>query len=92
MTRRSILSFSMLLVLGDSLPAAGQGRLLGVVQTTSGLPLPAAEILVQSESTGARWKTLADAQGKYFISALPSGRSAGWFSYSDTRRHGSGIP
>jgi hypothetical protein len=46
----------------------------GVVQDTSGHVLPDADVQVQSESTGARWRTRPDDRGQYSVAGLPPGR------------------
>jgi hypothetical protein len=54
--------------------AAETGGLSGSVSDSSGTVLSGAEVLVQSEATGARWKTVTDEQGRYLVPALAPGR------------------
>jgi hypothetical protein len=48
--------------------------LLGEVDDAQGSALASAEVWVQSESTGARWKTQTDQNGHYEVAPLPPGR------------------
>lgn len=54
--------------------AFGQSGVYGFIRNRDATPLPGADVLVQSEASGARWKTTANAGGRYAVSALPSGR------------------
>ena len=63
-----------LLLFGISVSAGEQSGIFGVVQDSSGHLLPGAEIQVQSESTGARWRTQSDANGEYSVAGLPPGQ------------------
>jgi hypothetical protein len=63
-----------LLLFGISVSAGEESGIFGVVQDSSGHLLPGAEIQVQSESTGARWRTQSDANGEYSVAGLPPGQ------------------
>ena len=56
------------------LPAAAMcaaGSLSGRVTDSGGRPLPGAEVSVQSQDTGARWKAQTGADGTYEFAGLP---------------------
>ncbi|MCL4850454.1 MAG: carboxypeptidase regulatory-like domain-containing protein [Bryobacteraceae bacterium] len=53
--------------------SAEAAHLSGVVYDGRGTPLFGAEVQVQSESSGARWKLLTDEQGRYSLPAVPPG-------------------
>ena len=63
-------SFLIALLLASAGAASAQGVISGTVRDTRGDALPEAEVQVQSESTGARWKTQSDDRGSYGISGL----------------------
>jgi len=44
------------------------------VQDSSGRVLPGAEVQVQNELTGARWRTQSDENGRYTVAGLPPGQ------------------
>jgi Carboxypeptidase regulatory-like domain len=46
----------------------------GKVADTHGAVLPGTDVQIQSESTGARWKSETDPNGGYSVSPLPGGR------------------
>lgn len=73
MIRCAILVSSALLVL-QTICAAEQSGIYGFIRNRSGTPLPDAEVLVQSEATGARWRTSADVDGRYSLPGLIPGR------------------
>lgn len=56
------------------LTAAAHAGVRGTVRASSGVPLSNAQVLAQSESSGMRWKTLTDEEGRYTLAALPPGR------------------
>jgi hypothetical protein len=60
--------------LAQSAPAAVASALSGQVADSGGHPLAGANIIVQSEATGARWKILTDESGRYQIAGLAPGR------------------
>lgn len=62
-----------LLAMWLSLAGNLSAGVFGVVRAASGHPLPGAEVQVQSESTGARWRTEADENGRYQVTPLPAG-------------------
>ncbi len=62
------------LLLAVGLPAEAQTGVFGIVQDSSGMVLPDAEVQVQNEATGARWRTRSDGNGQYAIAGLSSGR------------------
>jgi hypothetical protein len=62
------------LLLAVSLPAEAQTGVFGVVQDSSGIVLPDAEVQVQNEATGARWRTRSDGNGQYSVAGLPPGQ------------------
>ena len=53
---------------------AAQSGVSGIVRDSRGQSLSDAEVQVQSESTGARWKTRTDDEGRYSAEGLPAGR------------------
>jgi hypothetical protein len=63
-------SFLIALLLASAGAARAQGVISGTVRDSRGEALPDAEVQVQSESTGARWKTQSDDRGCYAISDL----------------------
>jgi len=67
-------SFLIALLLASAGAASAQGVISGTVRDTCGDALPEAEVQVQSESTGARWKTQSDDRGCYAISGLSPDR------------------
>lgn len=66
-------SLGLLLFVTSAFAAASNG-IFGVVRDPSGTTLPGAEIRVQSESTGARWRTQSDENGRYSITEVLPGR------------------
>jgi hypothetical protein len=69
---------AVLLVLGVLLEAAlfasDRSMIYGIVQDhPSSHVLAGADVQIQSESTGARWRLTADDAGHYFVAALPPG-------------------
>jgi Carboxypeptidase regulatory-like domain len=73
---RRLLPFAIgiIAVLPYRLPAAATGGLSGQVEDASGHPLANAEVRVQSESTGARWRIPTDDNGRYQVAGLAPGR------------------
>ncbi|MBV9745489.1 MAG: TonB-dependent receptor, partial [Acidobacteriia bacterium] len=67
---RLVLALSIVWVLA----AADAAVLSGLVEDTSGHPLANANVLVQSESTGARWRIQTDDSGRYQITGISPGR------------------
>lgn len=63
---------ALILSSGFALAAADDG-ISGVVHDSQSHLLPGAEVQVQSESTGARWKIRTDEEGRYAIAGLPRG-------------------
>lgn len=64
----------LLLAAMPAMVVAQQGGFLsGTVRDRSGLPVPGAEVRIQSESTGARQQTICDADGRYVSSELAPG-------------------
>ena len=61
-------------VLPYRLPAGEATALSGQVEDASGHPLGSADVLVQSESTGARWRIRTDDNGRYQVAGLAPGR------------------
>lgn len=53
--------------------AEGRSGVFGVIRDRSGRVLPGAEVQVQSESTGARWRTQSDENGHYSVAGLSPG-------------------
>jgi hypothetical protein len=49
------------------------GGVFGVVRDSGGRVLPDADVQTQSQSTGARWKILSDASGRYAFEGLAPG-------------------
>jgi hypothetical protein len=64
----------MVAVLPYRLPAAEATVLSGQVEDASGHALGNADVLVQSQSTGARWRVPTDDNGRYQLAGLPPGR------------------
>ena len=60
-----------LLLAAYALPAIGQTAISGTVRDSRGEALAEVEVQVQSESTGARWKTSSDDSGRYSVAGLP---------------------
>lgn len=52
---------------------AEQGAIGGAIQTINGQALFYADIQIQSENTGARWRTQSDDAGGYIVRDLPGG-------------------
>ena len=75
-------------------PILCQTSISGTVRDVRNKPLPAAEVQVQSESTGARWKSQSENDGSYCVTGLPADhykvtvRLAGFrtVSHSDVER------
>lgn len=65
--------FLFSLLAGGAAAAAEPGRIHGVVRTIAGQALPDAEIQVQGESNGVRWKAFSGQDGSYTIDQLPPG-------------------
>ena len=70
---RSIRVFVGVLLFAIGIPAEAQSGVFGVIQDSSGRVISGAEIQVQSESTGARWKTQSDETGRYSVADLVPG-------------------
>jgi hypothetical protein len=68
------LAICMIAVLPYRVTAAGATVLSGEVDDASGHPLADADVLVQSGSTGARWRIRTDDDGRYQLSGLAPGR------------------
>src|SRR5579864_2363677 len=78
MTTRDLLQrvvCGCLLFVGASECASGQttGRIAGVVNDTSGGVIPRAEVQAINETTGEKWKAVADEAGNYSFLLLPPG-------------------
>ena len=73
---RRLLPFAIAIVamLPNRLPAGEATALWGQVEDASGHPLGNADVLVQSESTGARWRIRTDDNGSYQVAGLAPGR------------------
>ena len=61
-------------VLPYRLPAGEATALSGQVQDVSGHSLAGADVLVQSQSSGARWRIRTDDNGRYQVAGLAPGR------------------
>jgi len=61
------------LLFGTRLPAADQSMIYGVVEDATGQALAGADVRIQGEFTGARWKLTSDNEGRYSVAALPAG-------------------
>ena len=66
--------FVIAIWLGSACPGAGPESLFGDVNDATGRALVGAEVQVQSDSTGARWKTQVDETGRYVVGPLAPGR------------------
>lgn len=55
-------------------PALCQTSIFGTVRDVRSEPLLSVEVQVQSESTGARWKSESDDSGRYSVNGLPPDR------------------
>ncbi len=53
---------------------AAQSAIQGVVRDSSGNELADAQVQIQSESTGARWRAKSDHTGNYSVPGLPPGQ------------------
>lgn len=53
--------------------SAEQSGIYGVVQDVSGHVLADADVRIQSEESGARWKARSDGDGRYTVAGLPAG-------------------
>jgi len=53
---------------------AGETRVAGVVRDYRGHAISDADVQVQSESTGARWRTRSDDDGRFGVAGIPAGR------------------
>src|ERR1022692_2219368 len=60
-------------LLDAALLASDQSIIYGTVQDPSGQVLAGADVQIQSESTGARWRLTSDDTGRYSVAALPPG-------------------
>src|ERR1017187_2338094 len=60
-------------LLDAALFASDQSIIYGTVQDPSGQVLAGADVQIQSESTGARWRLTSDDTGRYSVAALPPG-------------------
>jgi hypothetical protein len=69
-----VISAMVLVALLAAAPAAGASVLSGQVADVRSRPLAGANIVVQSDSSGARWKTSTDQNGRYQIAGLARGR------------------
>jgi len=56
------------------LSAQQRAGIFGAARDSSGNVVAGAEVQIQSESTGARWKQLTDNDGAYSVAELPPGR------------------
>ena len=54
-------------------PASGFGSLAGIVQDEQAAPIPGAQLMLKSETTGATLTTVSNAQGAYSFTDLPPG-------------------
>jgi len=70
--RAEALVCALMLFSGLALPAMGDG-ISGVVHDFRAQVLVGADVQVQSESTGARWKTRTEDEGRYAVAGLPPG-------------------
>src|SRR5215470_13797350 len=73
---RRLLRFALCMaaMLSCAAPGAAASILAGQVEDASGHPLAGADVLIQSESTGARWRVRTDDDGRYQIAGLSPGR------------------
>jgi hypothetical protein len=74
MKLRTVLVTALLLTVLVRLSAQQNAGIFGAARDSSGHLLAGAEVQVQSESTGARWKQLTDGAGAFSIAGLPPGR------------------
>ena len=65
---------SLLVLFAAAELAAGQTGIAGVVRDFRGHVLADADVQVQSESTGARWRTQSDDNGRFAVAGIPVGR------------------
>src|SRR3954447_13730893 len=63
-----------LLLFGMGGFAARPTGIFGMVRDVGGRSLPDADVQVQNETSGARWRTRSDEQGRYEVEGLPAGR------------------
>jgi len=61
------------LLLAHAAWAGDSGGVFGAVRDASGRALADVDVQIQSESTGARWKTSADQTGRYSVDGLTPG-------------------
>ena len=64
----------LLLLLAVPARAAGEASIAGVVRDSNGHALADVDVQVQSESTGARWKTRSDDDGRFAVAGIAAGR------------------
>ena len=64
----------LLLLLAVPARAAGEASIGGVVRDSNGHALADVDVQVQSESTGARWKTRSDDDGRFAVAGIAAGR------------------
>jgi hypothetical protein len=75
MTKRSVLTFSLLFTFGLVQSTAAQtGSIAGTVKDSSGAVVPQAKITVQNKATNAFRGAETDASGTYRVTSLPPGR------------------
>ena len=72
--RLQLFSIGIAVVTAYRAPAAEAGGITGAVEDASGHALVNADVLVQSESTGARWRIRTDDNGRYEVGGMPPGR------------------
>jgi hypothetical protein len=74
MKTSAVLLTALLLTVLVRLSAQQPAGIFGTARDLSGHVVAGAEVQVQSESTGARWKQLTDDEGAYSVAGLPPGR------------------
>jgi hypothetical protein len=70
---RFIACMASLLIFAIHTLAQQEAGIVGVIRDSSRAALPRAEVQVQNELTGARWRTRSNTEGRYFVIGLPSG-------------------
>jgi hypothetical protein len=79
MLRAPPLAILLALILGFSLPAAAQGTnatITGTITDAQGGVLPGVTVTIRNVDTGVARNTVTEADGRYRVGALPSGRYA----------------
>jgi len=73
MTKRRSLLSALILAVPGILTAQSTGAILGGVQDTSGAVVPSAEVVITSEGTGQKFRSVADEAGRFNFPRLPVG-------------------